>query len=200
MGRIVTTSAAVDLLSAWTRCATLFAVRLFFAIPVPADVGRELGPIRDDSLRGARWVDAPKLHLTMRFVGEVDDATLARLIGACAALPRWPRLELSLRGLGSFGGRVLFIVPDPIGPLRRIAEDLEAAVVAAGRPPEARAFAPHVTLARLNAVDRRALRALQQRHLGASTSAFAPPSVQLVKSTLGAAGARHEALLELVID
>lgn len=175
-------------------------MRLFFAISIPADVGRELVPIRDDSLRGARWVDVTKLHLTMRFVGEVDDDALARLIDACTTLPRWPRLELSLRGLGVFGGRVLFIVPAPTEPLAAIARDLEDAVGTAGLPPEPRAFAPHVTLARLKrGVDRDALRALHQRHLRVATSAFDPPSVQLVKSTLGAAGAKHEVLLELVI-
>jgi len=99
----------------------------------------------------ARWVDPDNLHLTLRFIGEVDggqaqdlDATLAQVHAA--------RFDLTLAGVDRFGqgrkSRALWVGVAPAPELDRLRRRVEQAVQAAGFAPEGRKFKPHVTLAR----------------------------------------------------
>lgn len=173
-------------------------MRLFFALPLPEEVRRALAALRRD-VGKARWVPPAQMHLTMRFLGEVDEARAARVLELVEpASAAWPSVRIALRGLGLFGSaerpRVLFAAIDPVEDVMRIARDLEARVRDAGLPPEERPFRAHVTLARIQRADRRALRRLLDEHQRFSSEPFDVPELVLYRSTLTHEGAIHEAL------
>jgi RNA 2',3'-cyclic 3'-phosphodiesterase len=132
--------------------------RLFLALDLPA-AARGLLAGCTEALPGARWVPAEQLHLTLRFLGKVEEAAVDGLRAVLAAV-RAPPFELGLTGLGLFppavaGGRaaaprVLWAGVSPAGPVQALKRAIDARL---GPDPEAagRAFSPHVTLARFKA-------------------------------------------------
>ena len=71
--------------------------RLFTALEIPADVGQSLALLRG-GLPGARWVDPDNYHLTLRFIGDVDDV-MAREVAYMLGGVRRPVFDLQLDGL-----------------------------------------------------------------------------------------------------
>jgi 2'-5' RNA ligase len=176
-------------------------MRLFFALPLPESVRTALAALRTD-LGKVRWVPADQLHLTLRFLGELDEPTATNLIEVVeaqrAARP-WPVQTVSIKGVGIFGPlrrpRVLWAAVDPPTGARRIADELEHAVREAGLPPEERPFAAHVTLARFRSrVNTDALEAFLKRSSDFATASFEVEEVVLYRSTLSSSGAAHEPL------
>jgi 2'-5' RNA ligase len=125
--------------------------RLFVAIRPPP-------PIRDRLLglmggvSGARWLDDDRLHLTLRFIGEVD-RHLARDVDAALSAIRHPRFSIAISGLGSFDRRgepaTLWAGLAPREPLRALHRKVDQALTRAGVEPDRRAYMPHLTIARL---------------------------------------------------
>jgi len=127
--------------------------RLFVAIDFPtAQRDRLAGLCR--GVPGARWVQPDQLHLTLRFIGEVDGPIFHDVAEALDAI-HLPCFELQLKGVGHFppGGepRVLWAGVAPSDMLSRLRSAIERAVVEAGIAPDPRRFTSHVTLARLKA-------------------------------------------------
>src|SRR5712692_6806942 len=77
--------------------------RLFTALEIPPQVAQSLAMMRG-GLPGARWIDPENYHLTLRFIGDVDD-TLAREVASMLRQVRRTEPELRFDGLSSFGGR-----------------------------------------------------------------------------------------------
>ncbi|MGI9383445.1 MAG: RNA 2',3'-cyclic phosphodiesterase [Methyloligellaceae bacterium] len=124
--------------------------RLFSGIEIPTELGERLAMLRS-GLSGARWIDPDNYHMTLRFIGDVDDVT-GREFAAQLEQIRSDEFDLCLQGLGSFGGRRPRAVWAGIAPsdaLTSLQRTHEMAARAAGLPPEGRNFTPHVTLARL---------------------------------------------------
>lgn len=124
------------------------SLRLFVAIPVPEEISERLMMLETD-VPGASWRLPEHFHLTLRFLGEIDEA-MARdadlELGRIVAAP----FEISLVGAGSFGGReptALWAGVEAPPDLARLAGACESAVRTAGLAPEPRKFRPHVTLA-----------------------------------------------------
>jgi RNA 2',3'-cyclic 3'-phosphodiesterase len=129
-------------------------LRLFVGIELPASLRLRLS-LLCTGLPGARWVDPGNLHLTLRFIGEVDEGTASDIDDALARI-RAPRLAVTLGGAGSFGGerpRVLWIGVEDSAPLLQLQDRVESALRRAGVPPDTRRYSPHVTLARLKQAD-----------------------------------------------
>jgi 2'-5' RNA ligase len=126
-------------------------IRLFVGLSLPEDVSRRLA-LLGGGIPGARWMGEEQLHLTLRFIGEVDGARYDDIRLALSAVQS-PAFPLTLAGMGHFGdGRKLRALwadvasaPDLIG----LQERVESVLVRAGVPAETRKFKPHVTLARL---------------------------------------------------
>jgi 2'-5' RNA ligase len=124
--------------------------RLFTGLELPADVTQSLSMLRG-GLPGARWIDPENYHLTLRFIGDIDDV-MAREIAHMLGQVRRRSFELRLDGLSSFGGRrpralVASLTPSP-GVMELQAEH-ERLMQRVGLEPEGRKYTPHVTLARL---------------------------------------------------
>lgn len=166
-------------------------LRLFVALPVPADAAERLASLRAE-LPGARWLARENYHLTLRFLGDVDEAAVPVLTEALARVTMRPlRVELDAVGVfPSLRRPRVFVARGAAGlALERLQARVERAVVEAGFEPDARPFRPHVTLARLRRPDRAALAAYLEAHslrLGWRARSFA-----LYESRLGAGGARY---------
>lgn len=174
-------------------------MRLFIALPIPVAIQHELAALRRE-LGKARWVPAAQLHVTLRFLGELDDAGARRVIEAVEqerVQARWAMPPLTARGLGTFGGRkprVLFAKLVPAEPVEALAASIERAVVRAGLEPESRPFAAHITLARLTRPDLARVTALLGDEASFATDPFAVDEAILYRSTLTPSGAVHEPL------
>lgn len=125
-------------------------IRLFVGLELPEAVAARLA-VLGGGIPGARWVEARNLHVTLRFIGEVEEGLAAELDEALAALAA-PGFELVLDGFGAFGGRrlhTLWAGVERVPALVHLRDKVETAVVRLGLPSEPRKFSPHVTLARL---------------------------------------------------
>ncbi len=122
-------------------------LRLFVGIALPPELKLTLSRLAF-GLPGARWVEPGNYHVTLRFVGEVDEG-LASDLDAHLAEIRAKRFAMTLAGIGSFNARNLFVGVERNQDLALLQEKVENAVARSGIEPESRRFAPHVTLARL---------------------------------------------------
>jgi 2'-5' RNA ligase len=130
-------------------------IRLFVALALPDEVADGLAMLQA-GVPGARWSTRDQLHLTLRFIGEVDGRDAAAIDDALIAIDA-PRFELALKGVGEFGGknpRALWAgVRDP-QPVKFLARKIETALQRIGLPADERKFVPHVTFAHLRASPR----------------------------------------------
>jgi 2'-5' RNA ligase len=125
-------------------------LRLFVGIEFPPELKLHLS-LLETGIPGVRWVDPGNLHLTLRFIGAVDEGVAADIDEALCQL-RARRFTLQLAGTGVFGGnrpRALWVGVERAPDLLALRDKIEQALIRIGLEPEGRKFAPHVTLARL---------------------------------------------------
>jgi RNA 2',3'-cyclic 3'-phosphodiesterase len=123
--------------------------RLFTAVEIPTDVGQSLALLRG-GLPGARWVEPENYHLTLRFIGDIEDG-FAREIAALLARVRRPAFDLRISRLDSFGGnkpRSVVAAVSAVPELIDLQAEHERLMQRVGLEPD-RKYRPHVTLARL---------------------------------------------------
>jgi len=176
-------------------------VRLFLAIDLPAELREELAGLQARLRAGCagwRWVRPQGIHLTLRFLGEVEPARDAACRAAWReAVAPLPPFRAELGGIGSFPPRgrprvlwVGVVEPGPGGLLQELARRLERAARDCGFEPERRPFSPHLTLARAARGGGPAPPPAVERASGR----IAVERVQLFLSELHPAGARYTAL------
>ncbi len=126
-------------------------MRLFVGIALPETVRDRLAML-ESGIPGAKWVRPENLHLTLRFIGEVDGGAAHDIDAALAAVEARP-FPLAFSGLGCFDrkGKVhtLWVGVDKCEPLMRLQAKIETALVRAGLEPERRKFKPHAAIARM---------------------------------------------------
>ena len=148
-------------------------VRLFVALSLPEELRVRLAAL-GGGIEGARWVPAENLHVTLRFIGEVQESAGEDLVAALDGVRSGP-VRVSLGGAGHFGTRdkalSLWIGVEKTAEIVALHEKIDRALVRAGLPPDGRKYAPHVTLARL----RNARRGRVLDWLAAHDAFFAPP-------------------------
>ena len=130
-------------------------MRLFTAIALPDEVAASL-LLLQFGVPGARWTTREQLHLTLRFIGEVDGPTANAVDDALTTVVA-ARFCLALKGVGQFGGKnpaALWAGVESCAELMHLQRKIESALQRAGLPPEPRKYTPHVTLARLKASPR----------------------------------------------
>jgi 2'-5' RNA ligase len=124
--------------------------RLFTGLEIPEDVAQSLSMLRG-GLPGARWIDPENYHVTLRFIGDVDDV-VAHEVASMLGRVRRGAFELRVEELKSFGGRKPRAIVATLGPAQAVMElqaEHERLMQRVGLEPEGRKYIPHVTLARL---------------------------------------------------
>ena len=167
-------------------------IRLFVAIELPGDVRARLAALCV-GVPGAKWVKAENLHLTLRFIGEVDGHRFEDIAAALGEV-RAPAFDVALDGVGFFGGRrprVLWAGVARTAALDHLHAKVESALVRAGCEPEGRKFTPHITLARLNNAPAGRVRGFVSDHNLFRAGPFPATEFTLFSSFLSQEGALH---------
>lgn len=167
--------------------------RLFVAIRPPEEV-RDLLVDAMDGSPELRWVLEDNLHITLRFIGEVE-RPLAEDIAATLSNIRSDRFDLRVAGIGVFeqrNGGALWAGLEPRRPLAALAAKIERVCIIAGLEPERRVFHPHITLARWSRHGSAAAQAFLERNRAVTSPSFAVGSFSLYESRLSRHGAHYE--------
>lgn len=168
--------------------------RLFVAVDLPEPHKARVAALKTP-LAGARWVPPDQIHLTLRFLGEVDEEGIASLKQALEEI-RFDPFPLALLGVGHFPQghhpRVLWAGVEPSSPLDDLYGALERALEGAGFPPEERRFSPHITLARLHGTPAGAVELFENDNRAFALVPFPVERFVLYASILSRAGAQHQ--------
>jgi 2'-5' RNA ligase len=167
--------------------------RLFIAIRPPEQIRDLLVDAMDDS-PDFRWQEDEQLHLTLRFVGEVDRPVADDLADALARI-RAERFQLRIKGVGRFEQRsagALWAGVEPKEPPAALAAKVERVCQQVGLEPERRAFHPHITLARWKGRRSRETGSFLERKRGLASKPWEVDAFTLFESRLSRHGAHYE--------
>jgi 2'-5' RNA ligase len=175
--------------------------RLFVAIRPPETIRDLLIDAMDDSPE-FRWQDEEQLHLTLRFVGEID-RPLADDLAVALGRVRADRFQLRIAGTGRFEQRnsgALWAGVEPKAPLAALAAKVERACIAVGLEPEGRAFHPHITLARWKGRRTREVARFLECTRGLASEPFIVTRFTLFESRLSRHGAHYEEVASYALN
>lgn len=168
--------------------------RLFVAIRPPETVREQLLDLME-GMPDMRWQSDDQLHLTLRFIGEVERPVAEDLATALQHI-RFDRFPLSLDGVGKFEHHrsgALWAGVRPKEQLKALNAKIERACQSAGLEPDRRAYHPHITLARWKGRAPR-LGAYLERHGGLTSEPWEASEFNLYESHLAHEGAHYEAI------
>jgi RNA 2',3'-cyclic 3'-phosphodiesterase len=168
--------------------------RLFVAIRPPAHIRQQLLGVMG-GLHDLRWQNDNQLHLTLRFIGEVDRPTADDIVAELERI-RFDSFTLALDGIGKFEKRrqgALWAGIQPKEQVKSLAAKVERACQSAGVEPEQRAYRPHITLARWKGREPPVDRFMEQ-HGGLTSDPWDVREFILFESRLGQGGAHYEPL------
>ena len=177
-------------------------IRLFVALTLPEMPRLQLRTLCG-GVPGARWIKPENFHLTLRFIGKVENGMAEDLDAALGGISA-PAFDLTLSGIGHFGktdaARVLWAGTEPNNALDHLQAKIEAAIMRGGLPAEHRRFLPHVTLARLNRAPSLRVEQFVADHNGFRAAPITIKHFTLFSSFLSSSGAiyRPEAEYPLV--
>lgn len=181
-------------------------IRLFVACELTDEVRRSLRGIQEDLRRlgadGLRWVRPEAIHLTLKFLGEVQESRLQEIISALASAVEPFQATLRPAGLGGFGGSRLRVVwvglEGDTEVMATLARRVDHALRPLRFPRERRPFAPHLTLARVQdrvpPPERRRLADLIEHHRLPPQPSMILTEVSLMQSILGPGGSVYHRL------
>jgi 2'-5' RNA ligase len=127
--------------------------RLFTGIEIPSDLAARLAVLRG-GLPGARWIEPEDYHLTLSFIGDIDEGLAGEAHDELSRVQSAPP-SIRLTSLSAFGGDKprAIVAEAECGPeLAALQASQERALRRIGTPVDRRKFAPHVTIARLRSV------------------------------------------------
>lgn len=170
-------------------------IRCFVALELPDDLKRNIHDQTTElraTSRAVKWVSEQNLHITLKFLGNTDEAQIsgieAALIQAASAHKRF---TVSFEGLGAFPDhkrpRVFWIGERGAEPLVKLQKDVETALAALGFAPEERAFKPHLTIGRakdIRPIDARKLADYMEKSPSAKYGEMVVSGICLMKSDL----------------
>jgi RNA 2',3'-cyclic 3'-phosphodiesterase len=166
--------------------------RLFVAIRPPHRVRQQLLAIMG-GVSGVRWQTDEQLHVTLKFIGEVDRHKAQDIHAALGSIHQ-PPFEIRICGIGSFDRRgqpeVLWAGIEPQEPLQALHKKVDQALLRVGVEQERRAYTPHVTLARLKRSSG-PVGALLEQSGGFRTPSFPVDYFSLFESNLTPEGAHY---------
>ncbi len=175
--------------------------RLFVAIRPPVTIRAQLFDSMG-GVEGARWQDDDQLHITLRFVGEVE-RSVAEDVAVALGGVRHPSFAIALDGIGQFDRRgkidALWVGVTPSDEISALHRKVDRALVRTGLSPEGRAYLPHLTLARFSR-NSGAASIASGWNRALPTKTFAVDHFRLFESHIGRSGARYEAIARYPLD
>ena len=197
-------------------------IRTFVAIELDEEIRKAIagtqGQVQEQLMQQLRlrtpgvrvqWVRPDSIHLTLKFLGDIDEALVEAIRAALLpAVRTQPRFVVEVGGLGVFpdlrAPRVLWIgLFGQVEALMYLAAEVEAALTGVGFPPESRRLSPHLTLARIKERSREVGKGLADS--GLMTQPFrigslAVDAVCLMKSDLKPSGAVYTRLAQVTLE
>ena len=129
-------------------------MRIFIALDIPVEIRARLSEYMERAralTTEARWARVEGLHVTLKFIGHVDDAVVEKIKAALASIRAAP-FEVKFTNVGFFpnpnAARVFWAGVDGGDHLPRLASSIDAAMEKLGFPRETKPYHPHLTLAR----------------------------------------------------
>jgi 2'-5' RNA ligase len=184
-------------------------MRTFIAIPLPPDSQSLLSKMQQklrETGADVRWTPIPSIHLTLKFLGEVDPALPARLAGLLrSACGGHAQFSLTLAGLGAFPGlrdpRVVWCgIRGDTESLISLQLEIDRICAGLGFEPESREFRPHLTLGRVKG-SKNVHRLAECIKIGSELeSDFVVRSLNMYRSTLTPGGAIYGVLEEIALQ
>lgn len=167
--------------------------RLFIALELPEACREELAAL-DPQIKGLRWLPSAQLHLTMSFLGDVDEAHEEKLRETLVGV-NVPPFFLPIQGLGAFGGQRPSVVWAGVGKghphLFALHQHVQDAVLRAEVEADLKPFHPHITLGRAKDVSRATLQPFLRKHAETEFDLWKVRGFVLCSSVLSSAGATH---------
>ena len=179
-------------------------MRVFIAIPIPPDVKAKLAAVQQEFRRLpilATWVRDAGVHLTLKFLGDVDPRRVDSIVACMLDTAReFHPFTLTVSGMGVFPHetrpRVLWAgIQDDSNQLPQLQSALEMRLAHRGFPAEGHAFTPHLTLARVKSISRAGeFIACLSRHREDAFGHTDVDRLELIESQLHPSGARYSTL------
>ena len=169
-------------------------MRLFVALELPENVISELGRLRD-TLKGAKMNKVRGFHLTLKFLGDVDETTLGTIIEQLTTVSfEQFKAELSIVGVfpSQAYAKVVWVGVAPAEGIQRLQADIDATL--SGLFPKEKDFVPHITLARVKFVENKVMFQQLLEKIKPDKLQFNISKFALIKSTLTPAGPEHETI------
>ncbi len=167
--------------------------RLFVALDLPDACQQDLAG-RCSGLPAARWVRDAQFHLTLRFIGEVEEPRADDIVDALGSVQVEP-FQLALKGVGHFPPRgqprVVWAGVEVGESLALLQGRIERRLRRLGLKPESRRFAPHVSLARLKGTPAELVAQWLLTHGGLRSDPFPVRRFLLYSSMLGRGGPQY---------
>lgn len=189
-------------------------LRAFIAVQLSDELKRQIGSVQEELRRELSgrigkigWTNPNSIHLTLKFLGDIRESQIQPLQGVLqrAAAPAQP-FSLEARGVGAFPNprapRVIWLGlvggSGEMGALRRLQAEIENGTAELGFQKEARAFTPHLTLARIrDRVDQGVLDKILAANQNRAVGRFTAASVGLIRSELRPSGTVYTTLVEV---
>ncbi len=176
-------------------------LRLFTGLSIPVLLRQRL-TLLESVMPGARWITRENYHITLTFIGDVDEGVAEDIDEAFEAL-RGKKFKLRLKGAGCFAhhgdNKMLWIGVEESEPLQRLKDKIDRALQVYKIPFEKRKYVPHVTLARLTNVDDARIGEFIQAHNLFASEEFEVDSFILYQSHLTKHGSEYEELKDYAL-
>ncbi|MGD8535642.1 MAG: RNA 2',3'-cyclic phosphodiesterase [Candidatus Aminicenantes bacterium] len=139
-------------------------MRTFIAINLDPEIKKALSQFvselnaRSPERRGIRWVRPEAMHLTLKFLGEINEEKVPRIESVLKRISeKHGPFPLRVKGTGYFppkskNPRVLWVAVEEVDNLKRLQSHLEEEMESLGFPKERRTFHPHLTLGRVKTI------------------------------------------------
>jgi 2'-5' RNA ligase len=184
-------------------------MRTFVSIEIPDDIKnsieKSIGELKL-ILPHIKWVDKKNLHITLKFLGMVEDSKIGGLADSVAEVVKgFGTIKAGFAGFGMFPDqkhpRVIWVgITEGGDKLKELADKIEDKLSTEGYGEEEREFSPHLTIGRIKEkIDDEALAGFIKKNEKASFGGFAAKSISMMKSTLMRSGPVYEEVKQITL-
>ena len=185
-------------------------LRAFIAASLPEPVLEHVAAVQRTLRKGgfrAKWVRTANMHLTLKFLGNIEERQIADICGAISGGdPGLGPISLHAKGLGVFPNlrrpRVIWVgLSGEVEKLTTLQGALEGSLAAAGFPREDRPYAAHLTVARIRErIDLKKLSDMVERLEKLASEPFEVDRITLFKSDLRPEGPLYTSLFSHILQ